>query len=112
VGIILLSDGYSYFTKNKSRIADDMSKSFGNFGRYAYLYVGGAEIIIGLALIGGYFTQVAALLGIILILKIFYMKKKAPSLSLHENMSYILMLAVLASLLVTGAGAFAIDLPL
>ena len=111
-GVILFSDGYSYFKGNKEKIADEATKTFGGIGRYSYLLVGGAEVLIGLSLVAGYLTQVSALLGAILILKIFFLKKKMPVLSLQSNTTYMLLLAILVSLIVTGAGAFAVDLPL
>ncbi|MBL7045978.1 MAG: DoxX family protein [Parcubacteria group bacterium] len=112
VGVILFSDGFSYFKGNKEKIAGEATKMFGGIGRYSYLLVGGAEALIGLSLIAGYLTQVSALLGAILIIKIFFLKKKMPTLSLQSNTTYILLLAILVSLIVTGAGAFAVDLPL
>ncbi len=68
--------------------------------------------IVGIALIAGFYTQVAAILGALISLKHAVGHPKYDEylpLSLGAN---LLILAICLSLIVTGAGAIAFDLPL
>ncbi len=70
------------------------------------------EIIAGLLLIAGLFTQIAALVsGIILLIAIF-LKRKQP-LSFESSLCLLIVCLVIAlSLMFTGPGFLAFDLPL
>ena len=73
----------------------------------AILYiVSSALVIIGL------YTQVAVIVSIGLIKFDYFMEKKNGSLSKEKTALSILMTVILISLLFTGPGAFAFDLPL
>lgn len=68
--------------------------------------------VIGLMLFFGYYTQYAALAGIVLGMKhIIFAKKYARAIPLCR-VDYIYLIVICASLLLLGAGAFAQDLPL
>jgi putative oxidoreductase len=70
------------------------------------------EVVVGIFLVIGLFTQFAALLNVaILIIKLGFKAKNKAFLSDGVNY-YILLLAMALSLLVTGPGRFAFDLPL
>lgn len=73
---------------------------------------GGIEIIIAVFLLIGLFTQIAALLNaIILIIKLGFKAHNRALLTDGINY-YILLLAMTISLMLTGPGWFAFDLPL
>jgi uncharacterized membrane protein YphA (DoxX/SURF4 family) len=73
---------------------------------------GWVEIITGALLIIGLWTQLAALVNaVILIIKIGFKIRDGKFLTDGVNY-YILLLAMALSLIFTGAGAFAFDLPL
>lgn len=69
----------------------------------------GVALVVGVLLLAGYAVQLAALAGIGYLAFVFYMKDH-ESVFKSKPLSF-LALAVLLSLLVTGAGAFALDLP-
>lgn len=70
------------------------------------------QIAGGAMLIVGFYTQIAALvLGLITFIEI-YLEYKDPSILKRNIVFYILVFTILISLLFSGAGAFAIDLPL
>jgi uncharacterized membrane protein YphA (DoxX/SURF4 family) len=71
-----------------------------------------AEIILGLFFIFGFFTQIAALIAIYVLFSLFYIENRAEKILPHTSTFYLVMIAVALSLLFTGAGAFAVDLPL
>lgn len=74
--------------------------------------VGGIELVTGLLLIFGLYTQVAALASAALMLAATIIKARRRDALPNDIEFYILLLAVSVSLLFLGAGFFAIDLPL
>jgi hypothetical protein len=68
--------------------------------------------IIGLSLLLGYYTQIGAILGAIASLKKLFWGKRLQVLFPLSRASSLLLFAICLSLLVTGAGALAFDLPL
>ena len=68
--------------------------------------------LVGIALFVGYSTQVAAILAILISLKLTYFRKKLESVILLPCSTYVLLSIICLSLLLTGAGALAFDLPL
>lgn len=75
-------------------------------------YLAAAEAIIGGMLVVGFYTQIAALLGIVASVKFLFFKKRFPTLADHSPAYYMLVIAICASLMLSGAGAIAFDLPL
>lgn len=70
-----------------------------------------AHFVIGAMLLFGYYVQYAALAGVIGIGISLIIPSLFPAKRLSRTTS-ILLLAICASLLLSGAGAFAFDLPL
>ena len=71
-----------------------------------------AHFIVGLLLIVGLYTQIAAILGVILNKIEVYPKWKSRTLTKEGSALYVLAGIILLSLLFTGPGFFAFDLPL
>ncbi|MEK7642278.1 MAG: DoxX family protein [Patescibacteria group bacterium] len=70
------------------------------------------EIVGGLMLIVGLYTQISALVLSILVFAEAYIEYRDPALLKRSLVFYLLLLSINLSLLLSGAGAFAIDLPL
>lgn len=70
------------------------------------------EGLTGFALILGVFTQAAAIVGALLAIKSFVWKKRYNTFFPLSRTASALLFVICLSLVVTGAGAFAIDLPL
>jgi len=68
------------------------------------------EAAVAVALLVGFYTQAAAIVGIILAIKSLIMRPRA--LVPFGHVADWLLLVICLSLLLTGAGAFAFDLPL
>ena len=75
-------------------------------------YLIGIETFSAIALIIGFYTQIAVLILIVTTIINLILEQKSGGLKKTKLQLYILILAVLLSLLVTGAGFFSIDLPL
>lgn len=70
------------------------------------------EIITGAMLVMGLYTQIAALILTIITFFEAYIEYKEPVILKRNLIFYILLLTICLSLLFSGAGAFAMDLPL
>lgn len=70
------------------------------------------QIVGGLMLLVGFYTQVAALAFAILTGIEVYLEWREKNLLKRSLVFYILLFGVSVSILLTGAGAFAVDLPL
>ena len=70
------------------------------------------NVLASILLIIGLYTQIVAIIAILLIKFDFYMERKADLLSREKTALSILMITILISLLVTGPGFWAFDLPL
>lgn len=68
--------------------------------------------LAGLMLVVGYYTQVAALLVVLGEAYGLWANKRYPSVVILPNSAVILLIVIALSLLLSGAGAFAQDLPL
>lgn len=88
--------------------------SFPIVGKAAWLAPVSALVhaLIAAALFVGYYTQIAAILAILSALKQAYFAKQYPRAIPLCRAEYILLVAMCLSLLLSGAGAMALDLPL
>ena len=70
------------------------------------------EILVGASLFFGYGTQYAAILLALIALKYMVWAGKYPKYFIYSRSTAFLLLVIALSLLLTGAGAMAMDLPL
>ncbi|MDP3763748.1 MAG: DoxX family protein [bacterium] len=70
------------------------------------------QIVGGLLLLAGLWTQVAALIFVIFTGTELYVEWQAREILKRDMVFYILIFTISLSLLLTGAGAYAIDIPL
>ena len=105
---------YSFFAPTFLRLAAGVLILFAGLERRNKEYKGLSVvyIITSILIITGLYTQVAVLAGIVLIKFEYYMARKSGSLTREKTALTIIMIVILLSLLLTGPGAFAFDLPL
>jgi uncharacterized membrane protein YphA (DoxX/SURF4 family) len=84
------------------------------FGRNSWWYVLSIifNMVVGAMLFFGFYTQIAALLGMVGCLKGLWLNRRHPEVVILSNGTVVLLVVILFSLFLTGAGAFAFDLPL
>lgn len=98
--------------EGRELLTQELSGLFGSFSKYLVIIGGLFEAVIGLSLIAGFLTQVMALLGALYMVKLLIFKNNYPVWIKHERVFYVILLAIFLSLLLSGAGVPAIDLPL
>jgi len=112
VGLFFLDRGYRHLKEEKAGVVADMTKRLHAFAKPFVVLVALVEVAIGLSLIAGFLTQIAAIFGIIYMFKMLYFKVECPHFAKHQRLVYILFIVILFSLLITGPGIIAVDLPL
>jgi uncharacterized membrane protein YphA (DoxX/SURF4 family) len=70
------------------------------------------QILLGIFLFFGFFTQISSLIAIYIFFSLFYIENRAEKILPHTSNFYLVMIIISMTLLFTGAGAFAVDLPL
>jgi uncharacterized membrane protein YphA (DoxX/SURF4 family) len=112
-GIIFLIIGYSHLMKERREgIASDLRARWKAAGAFFIFGIGVAELLAGLSLLLGFLTQIGAILGGIIALTLLWISKTYAKIAADSPAFYTLLFAICLSLLLTGAGAFAFDLPL
>lgn len=110
-GFIFIDLGFFKLTRERERW-HGLYKTFLKLGQPFLAVVAFIELIGGALLIVGMFTQVAALALSIITFSNLYLEWKEPAFVRRDFVFYLMLLTMTASLLVTGAGIFAFDLPL
>ncbi len=111
VGVILVCLGFSHI-RDRHSLKESFSFRFFPYGLFSIWYMAVVELIIGTMFILGLYTQIAALISIILAIKCFIFNRRFVSPTIPGRLFYILLFAVSFSLFITGAGFFAFDLPI
>ncbi|KND48514.1 MAG: hypothetical protein AB200_02185 [Parcubacteria bacterium C7867-005] len=112
VGIIFVDLGILKFRGEKQNWKNSFEALHLNPAEKMVSMVGVVNIVCGALLIIGLWTQVAALiLGVLTLMEVAVEWREAHILK-RDLVFYFLMLSILISLMMTGAGAFAVDIPL
>lgn len=112
IGVYFLYTGYQHIQKEQKDIVQEATQKFGSFAKPLVITGVLFEIALGLLLVVGFLTQIASILGMIFVLKLLWFKNEYPHFVKNERVLYIIIFVILLSLLFTGAGAYAVDLPL
>lgn len=80
--------------------------------RNVVVFYGIVELGIGAALTAGYHTQYACLIGILVFMPLLLVSRRTVGTAIPSRHYYLLLIAAFISLFITGAGAFAFDLPI
>lgn len=98
--------------KHRRELKDVLKLSrfpYGSFVAWAFPL---GEIIVGLFLFAGAWTQFAALAVMAMSLKMLIMRSWFDHPAIPSKLFYFLLLGAATSLFITGAGTFAFDLPI
>lgn len=111
VGCTLVYLGFSHL-KHRQELRENFSFRFFPYGLFFATYLGLVELFVGALFILGFYTQIAALLSILLSLKLIILNTRIASEYIPPRVFYTLLIGASFSLLITGAGFFAFDLPI
>ena len=112
LGLIFLDLGILKFKSERKRWIASLQALHLSPAELLVTIFGLIEVVGGVLLILGAWTQIAALAFVIIVGLEFYIEYKDASVLKRDIVFYMLVLAIAVSLLLTGAGAFAFDIPL
>jgi len=111
VGSVLLYLGISHI-RHRHDLKHTFTLRLFPYGLFSVWYFGLIEIAVGVMYILGFYTQYAALVVIIMSIKLLIFKRLLASEYMPGAYFYILLFGASLSLFITGAGPFAFDLPI
>lgn len=112
LGVVLLDFGRHALVISRERhIALFEALQWKPGKRYAKA-LGTVELILAVLLVAGLYTQIAALGALVISLAAYYLKGKHGAHIEHRRHLFFLTAVISLSLLFSGAGAFAFDVPL
>ncbi|MCB9810720.1 MAG: DoxX family membrane protein [Candidatus Nomurabacteria bacterium] len=110
-GLVLLTLGYKHW-KSRKELFYTLALPIFPHGKFITAMLIFTEILIGVMLIIGWYTQIAALILILLSIKTLIFHKHIKHGTIPGRLAYILLFGIGLSLFITGAGVFAFDLPI
>ncbi len=111
LGTIFVRHGYFKLFKNSDETIDSF-KVAGEWAKTLAVAVGSIELIGGIMLLAGFLIQIVALSLAVLVLVVVVFKKIGGDVSQRDLGFMAFLFLVLISLLFSGAGFFAFDIPL
>ena len=112
LGFIIINLGYLKLDKEKIAWQELFETININPARFFVKVLAFVEILGGLMLVFGVYTQVAAIVFVILFFCEAVLEYRNENLEIRNLTFYILMFSISLSLIFLGAGALAFDLPL
>ena len=115
LGVMFFWIGYSYIFRDREAVVAQLSTKWPKLGPFSVWFGGIFEMITGIFLIVGFLTQIAAIAGMLIAIDALFAKflyKDLDEVVKYSKMFYIFAFVTSLSLLFSGAGAFAFDLPL
>ncbi len=110
-GFIFLVLGYRHFKQRESLYPTLKMRVFPFEKTTTILFII-TELTVGVLFIIGLYTQIAALIVIVMSLKMLFLRKYFSHPALPNRLTYLLFFGISCCLFITGAGAFAFDLPI
>ncbi len=102
--------------KYKKTVSEELEDRFKWLSHESAVWLAGllilAEVAVGVLLFVGAWTQIAAILAALGFLKMAYFNDTLPTYAPLSRSTYALLIIICLTLIITGAGAFAFDLPL
>lgn len=112
LGIIAINLGYLMYTSERSRWVTSLTTLRLSPADTWVTVLAGTHMIAGLLLLVGAWTQIAALACALMFSTAVYFEERDDLFFTRSVVFYILLAVISISLMLTGAGAFAFDIPL
>lgn len=110
VGIVLIHLGLRHLS-HRSALTQAFAEKFKGLSPFIVGYIILAELVIGILMLFGAFTQYAAIGLALFSIDMCLGKRFLSHPSIPSGIFYFLLIFCALSLFITGAGAFAVDLP-
>ena len=110
-GMYLIYIGYSLWSERRE-VAQERFPIIGHIPEWLSMIAAALQTALGILLIVGAWTQLAALLASIVALKCIVYARRYKKIIPLDRAASILLLAIFLALVVMGPGALAFDLPL
>ncbi len=111
IGTVLMYLGLLH-ASSIGTLKETFTRSWWPYGRFSAVVLALTECITGAMLVLGYATQIAAIVVFLMSLKLIILGSWFTHETIPPRIFYVLLLGISLSLFITGAGAFAFDLPL
>jgi len=111
VGFVLMYLGFSHIAA-RFELSHILRFSWWPFGYTSTMIFAAAELILACMFIFGALTQIAALVTFLMCVKLMILQHYFVHPTIPSRLFYILLAGASFSLFITGAGVFAVDLPL
>ena len=111
LGFIFINLGFLKLSKEKNGWIGSLNVLGVRPAGFFVILLGVIEVIGGLLLIAGAYTQLTALVLAIISISELLIEYKEESILKRDMVFYLLLSAICVSLLLTGAGLFAVDVP-
>jgi len=112
LGFVIIYLGNQTLTNLKTPLSEFFERCGLKPGDIFVSILGVIEFTIAILLTVGLYTQIGALLSILIILGLMSVRKKYPAISPFGTILCWSIITISLSLMLTGAGAYSIDLPL
>ncbi len=112
LGLVFLNLGVLKLSKEKAGWRSSLNALGVRPASFFVWFLGLVEIIGGLLLIAGAYTQVAALVLVVIAISELLIEYEEESILKRDFVFYLLLAGICISLLLTGAGLHAIDFPI
>jgi uncharacterized membrane protein YphA (DoxX/SURF4 family) len=112
VGFILIYLGHQIVTKKRSIVRSYFENKKYPMSHTLPWMLGLAKILVGVFLIIGFSTQIISTIAIYLLLNMAWIEKNGNNFFRYSPLLYKILAIISLTLLITGAGLFAVDLPL
>lgn len=112
LGGVLIYLGISHGLHNRKSLSVVAKEHWPNLGAFFVGYLAFVEIVLGALIFVGAWTQPAALIAAIVSFKMIFLAKYFAHPAMPPRLVWVLIVGAGLSLTITGAGAFAFDLPL
>lgn len=112
LGVFIILLGYSKLKKDTKGVSNFFETLGFKPAKHYVKTLAIVEIIMGIALFVGFLTQIAALVVAIITFVSFIVTVRHPETGLKKSSEYALFFVISISLVLSGAGLIAIDLPL
>lgn len=112
LGLVIINLGYLKYTSEKNRWIASFRALHIRAPEKSILLCAALEMLGGIMLITGIYTQAVALIFSMMLIFEMIIESIAETILVRNFTFYLLLFAIAFSLLFTGAGDFALDLPL